>query len=66
VREIRMELDELKLTEEQRTWFGDRMTEGSTGAVRVPTYLINKLRKIADNEFLSTDRCKDYLIDKCY
>jgi len=61
-----MSLEELKLTDEQIRWFGDRMTEGSTGAVRVPSYLIKKLKKIADNEFLPNDVCKSFLIDTCY
>lgn len=61
-----MGLEELVLTEEQKRWFGDRMTEGPTGAVRVPSHLIKKLKKIADNEYLSNDVCKTYLIDKCF
>ena len=54
------------LTEDQITWFGDRMTESHTGRVLVPSHLYTKFKKIADNEFLSKDRIKNYLIDEVY
>lgn len=57
---------DFQLTQEQKDWFGDRMTEGATGAVRVPTYLIKKLKKMADMEDMPNDIAKNYLIDKCY
>lgn len=52
----------VELTKEQINWFGDRMDENSKGAVLVPSYLYKKFRKIADNEFLSNDQIKTYLI----
>ena len=61
-----MDLADLKLTEEQKDWFGDRMTEGSTGSVKVPTHLYNKFRKIFGDECISNDHIKTYLINNCY
>lgn len=55
-----------KLTNEQRQWFGDRMDESHTGRVIVPSHLYKKFRKIVDNEFLSNEQIKDYLIEYCY
>lgn len=54
------------LTEEQKSWFGDRMHESSTGRVIVPSYLYNKFRKIVGNELLSNDRVKSWLISNVY
>ncbi len=54
------------LTEDQKDWFGNRMDESHTGRVIVPSYLYKKFRKIADNDFLSNEDIKCYLIDKCY
>lgn len=54
------------LTEEEKDWFGDRMSEGRSGAIRVPTYLYVKFKKITDNEFLKNNDIKCWLIDNCY
>lgn len=56
----------ITLTEEQKKWFGDRMSESHTGRVLVPTYLCTKFRKITDNENLSNEEIKSFLIDHCY
>jgi hypothetical protein len=54
------------LTEEQKIWFGDRMTEGRSGAVQIPTRLYDKFRKITGNPFLKNNEIKSWLIEKCY
>ena len=59
-------MDEFELTEEQKDWFGNRMDEGRSGAVKVPTYLYDKYRKISDNEFIKNSDIKDILIRQCY
>lgn len=57
---------DFKLTEDQKDWFGNRMTEGSTGSIKVPTHLYNKFRKIYENDLTSNEDIKTYLIDNCY
>jgi hypothetical protein len=57
---------DLKLTEEQKKWFGDRMSENDKGAVIVSPYAYKKFRVIAENEHMSNDNIKGYLIDYCY
>jgi len=57
---------DFKLTRAQYEWFGDRMTESHTGRVSAPSYCYNKFRKIIDNEFLSNEEIKCYLIDYVY
>lgn len=54
------------LTESQKIWFGNRMTEGRTGAVIVPSYLYAKFKKIAGSESLVNHEIKSWLIDNCY
>ena len=54
------------LTEEQVIWFGDRMTESSTGRVLIPTRLYDKFRKITNNELLTNITIKCWLIDNIY
>jgi hypothetical protein len=61
-----MDLLSFKLTEDQKDWFGNRMTEGNTGSVKVPSHLYNKFRKIYGDELLSKNLIKTYLIDNCY
>jgi hypothetical protein len=61
-----MDYNEEYLTEEQKVWFGNRMTESPTGRIIVPTRLYDKFRKITDNEFLKNHEIKCWLIDNCY
>lgn len=57
---------EFKLTEEQKKWFGDRMHEGPTGRVIVPSHLYAKYRKLSGREFMPNHAIKTILIDQCY
>ncbi|AUR86202.1 hypothetical protein NVP1083O_56 [Vibrio phage 1.083.O._10N.286.52.B9] len=54
------------LTEQQKEWFGDRITESHTGRVLIPTYLYTKFKKIVGNEFLINQHIKSWLIDNVY
>lgn len=63
---IEMVNHEFKLTEDEKDWFGNRMSEGESGAVTVPTHLLNKLRKLTNQPNISNQVAKSYLIDKCY
>lgn len=58
--------NDFKLTRSEWDWFGDRMTETRSGRVTVPSHCYNKFRKIIDNEFLSNQHIKDWLIDNVY
>lgn len=54
------------LTEAQKIWFGDRMTENASGRVIIPTHLCEKFKKIADNPFMDNSEIRCWLIDHCY
>ena len=56
----------IKLTEEQKTWFGDRMSESGEGRVIIPTHLYKKFKKITDLEHMPNHQIKCWLIDYCY
>lgn len=55
-----------QLSDEEKDWFGDRMTETASGVVQVPSHLYKKFRKIQDNEFISNENIKCWLIDNVY
>ena len=57
---------ETLLTEEQYTWFANRIFESRSGRVIVKPYLIDKLLKIAEDYSVDRDEGKDWLIDKVY
>ena len=50
----------------QLLWFGNRMHESHTGRVLIPSHCYAKFRKIIDNEFISNQDIKDWLIDNVY
>lgn len=55
-----------ELTYQEKQWFGDRLHESHTGRVLVPSHCYKKFKKIADNEFLSNEDIKNWLIDNVY
>jgi hypothetical protein len=55
-----------ELNEEQKSWFGNRLNEGATGRVAVPSHLYPKFREIYGNELLSKNEIKSYLLRHCY
>ena len=57
---------DFRLTEEQKDWFGERISESRTGRVIVPSYLCDKYRKLSDRPDLSNEAVKSILIDECY
>lgn len=61
-----MFLDQFKLTPVQIDWFGNRLHESASGKVIVPSHCYKKFKKIADNEFLSNQDIKTWLIDNVY
>ena len=61
-----LNLNDIDLTEDQKNWLGDRMTESHTGRVSVPPYVCEKFRKITNREFLTNEQVKDYLIQYVY
>ena len=58
--------DGVELTEDQKKWFGDRMSETASGRVVVSSYAYRKFRKVTDLEFLTNDQIKSYLITNAY
>lgn len=54
------------LTDEEISWFGNRMDEGATGAVKVPTRLYEKFRKITGIASAKNHEIKTFLIDNAY
>lgn len=54
------------LTDEQKRWFGDRISESQTGRVLIPSYLYAKFKKITVNEHLDNESIKCWLIDNVY
>lgn len=54
------------LSYEERSYFGNRMTESSTGAVQVPTRLYEKFRNITGLGFAKNHEIKEFLIRNCY
>lgn len=54
------------LTDDQKHWFGDRISESQTGRVLVPSYLYAKFKKIVGNENLDNESIKCWLIDNVY
>jgi hypothetical protein len=61
-----MQIDKSDFLPQDLLWFGDRMHESHTGRVLVPSHCYAKFRKLADNEFLSNQQIKDWLIDNVY
>tara|TARA_R110000851_G_scaffold22894_1_gene67562 strand:- start:872 stop:1066 length:195 start_codon:yes stop_codon:yes gene_type:complete len=57
---------QLQLTEQEKNWFADRMSESGTGRVLIPSNLYHKVRKMADNPFLDNSQIKTFLINECY
>ena len=55
-----------EMTEELKTWFGDRMTESHTGRVIVPSHLYKKYKKLAQNEEIKNHDIRTILIENCY
>jgi hypothetical protein len=47
-------------------WFGDRMHPSHTGRVLIPSHCYARFRKIIDNEFISNQEIKDWLISNVY
>ena len=47
-------------------WFRDRVHESHTGRVLVPSHCYTKFRELVDNEFLSNQQIKSWLIDNVY
>jgi hypothetical protein len=57
----------MELTNEQKDWFAERMDEGPTGIVSVPSYLIKKYRKLMHlGGSVSDGIIKSRLIAECY
>jgi hypothetical protein len=54
------------MSNEDLAWFGDRMDEGASGAVKVPTRLYDKFRKITGLEYVKNGEIKTFLIDHAY
>lgn len=54
------------LSQEEIEWFGDRMNEGASGAVRVPTRLYDKFRKITGLDYAKNHEIKEFLITNAY
>ena len=54
------------LDDEQKSWFGARMSESHTGRVIVPSYLYVKFKKIVGDEHLKNEHIKIWLIDNVY
>lgn len=58
--------EKLKLSNEQKEWFAQRMTESRSGNVLVPSHLINKYKKLAGDTTIPSWEVKSTLIDQCY
>lgn len=54
------------LSDDELDWFGDRMGEGASGAVRVPTRLYDKFRKLTGIEYAKNHEIKEFLITNAY
>jgi hypothetical protein len=61
-----MSIKKNDLSAQDLRWFGDRMHESHTGRVIVPSHCYVKFRKITDNEFISNQEIKDWLITNVY
>ena len=61
-----MILDKSDFLPSQLLWFGNRINESHTGRVLIPSHCYAKFRKITDNEFISNQEIKDWLIDNVY
>ena len=57
---------DINLSDEQEAWFGDRMTESSTGRILVPARLYTEFKKITGVYCVTNQQIKDFLIDNCY
>jgi hypothetical protein len=54
------------LTNEQKKWFGERMSENDRGRVIIPNYLYIKFKKITEQDELTNTDIKYWLIDNVY
>lgn len=56
----------ITLTREQKIWFGERMGENDKGRVIIPSHCYVKLKKLANNQSLTNNAMKTWLIDNVY
>lgn len=61
-----MTLIKYTLTNDQKKWFGERMSENDQGRVIVPNYLYIKFKKITEQDELTNTDIKYWLIDNVY
>lgn len=59
-------LPDFHLTEDQMYWFSERLRESSTGRVIVPSHCYVKFKRVVENDYLSNEQIKCWLIDNVY
>ncbi len=55
-----------KISEEDKIWFSERIYTSGTGRIIVPTYLLNKYRKLTEDYKNPNEIIKSRLINDCY
>ena len=61
-----MSLLDFKLSKEEKLWFDQRMEENQRGKVIVQNYCYVKFKKLANNNSLTNNEIKTWLINNVY